>query len=480
MGKSHSKAWYENQAIDNAKKYVATNGEHGRLDAETWGHLINAEKVADEPDTIRHLIEQSTYTEALVLQDKLQFGRESNTTEAAAEAANAFWNPKDLWEMTPYVQASASALRGGLGCKNRDQALKDCKRGDQIVHSLSQIHNNAAVQMDETGLRVEAGAALRGYSKGDTIALPDMEFNIMLDKKAYTVTVDSHVLLEADRDYKRGENLGSVYIYGADPRLVALQKLNDVLEVSVGRQREGGLRLAKTAGVAVAGTAVIVGTGGAAAGLLAGELGGAATVVAASPVATLIAGSGGLGATQVAGLATLGSGLTTLGAGLTTAAASAGTLTAVGTVVGAGAQGAELTLAATGATGASLDGRPTLLGAGRRPHCNPHSELSDGCAPMDDMIQLVEDRPVTRPEPSVPQAPAPPPAAAPPPTLPQNEHPQVQPSKNPPKPPAPPLPAVRRDPAPRDYSKVPISEGEIFTVGVIGLGVAAAVAVAVR
>jgi len=259
-----------------------------------------------------------------------------------------------------------------------------------------------------------------------------------------------------------------VYIYGADPRLVALQKLNDVLEVSVGRQREGGLRLVKTTGAVVAGAAVIVGTAGAGAGLVAAELGGAATAAAATPIATTLGASGTLGFA--------GAGLSTIGAGFTTAAASAATVGGVAGTVGGVTQGVESALAIN----TSLDGRGTLGGAGRRPHCNPHSELSDGCAPMDDMIQLVEDRPVTRPEPSVPQAPAPPPAAAPPPTLPQNEHPQVQPSKNPPKPPAPPLPAVRRDPAPRDYSKVPISEGEIFTVGVIGLGVAAAVAVAVR
>ena len=64
--------------------------------------------------------------------------------------------------------------------------------------------------------------------------------------------------------------------------------------------------------------------------------------------------------------------------------------------------------------------------------------------------------------------------------LPDNDKPVVKRSNKPPKPPAPPLPAVRPDPTPRDSAKVPVSEGEIFTVGVIGLGVAAAVAVAVR
>ena len=104
-------------------------------------------------------------------------------------------------------------------------------------------------------------------------------------------------------------------------------------------------------------------------------------------------------------------------------------------------------------------------------HCDPQREFnkdnSQGCAPMNEVIRMnhLEELPINKYGRRI---------------LPDNDKPVVKRSNKPPKPPAPPLPAVRPDPTPRDSAKVPVSEGEIFTVGVIGLGVAAAVAVAVR
>jgi len=326
------------------------------------------------------------------------------------------------------TRAAKAGIRAFLECETLTSSKKEnCPNADKKVAEFSEIRNPVGQRvMDENTAHVKVGKAGRAYKAGEQIEV-GREVSVQINGQTFKLTTTADIQFVALKDYQKGDDMGEVWISGVDPRMVALQKLQDAVNTGEKHTKLGMLAVADFATQAALAIAV--------------------------PAAETAIVVGGIGVNAVT--------MHPMNEALA--------VEELNFDQGRSDYFEEAKSHKTGGFMTDYD-RDWHTGSTCDPEREFNKDNSAGCAPMNEVIRMnhLEEMPINAYGDRI---------------LPDNDKPVNRRPNKPPMPPAPPLPTLRPDPAPRDYSKAPLEAGDAIDatfLGVIGLGVAAVVAVAVR